>query len=164
VFEVRELLVRHHGVAVRRAELAVATGEVVGLLGVGASALVRAVAGELVPAAGSARLDGDELTSLPAAAVAAHRVALVTAADLVASEQTVPETLAAAVHRARLLLVDGLAEVCGPAAYAAVLAALRAVLPGADAMALLAETSGDPAAYDRAYVIRDGTPRPWVAP
>lgn len=65
----------------------------------------------------------------------------------------------------RLLLVDGLAAACGRsvagrAAYRAALAGLRAVAAEGTRV-LVADEAGDPAAYDRAYVLDAGRVRDW---
>jgi branched-chain amino acid transport system ATP-binding protein len=207
VFEVRELQVRYGDERVRCPDLAAHRGEVVGLLGEGASLLVRTVAGVRVPAAGAVRLDDDDLTGLPYAEVAARGVLLVDPARRPPGALTVAENVARGAARAgaavdrrarvaavlswfpaldgaarsagltgeaavllavavgvaaapRLLLVDGLAAACGVAAYAEALAGLRASAAEGGRV-LLAEAAGDPAAYDRAYLLRDRTVRPW---
>lgn len=85
VFEVRELSVRVRGTLLRRADVSVATGQVGGLLGPGAGLLVRTAAGLLVPAAGTVRLDGDDLSGLTHAAVVRSGVTLVLAGPLTAA-------------------------------------------------------------------------------
>ena len=83
--EVRELSVRAGaggagGAALRRADLAVASGETVLLLGdAGVPTLLRVVAGLVAPASGSVRVDGDDLTGRAAAEVAGRGVVLVPA-------------------------------------------------------------------------------------
>jgi branched-chain amino acid transport system ATP-binding protein len=93
-FEVRDLTVRVPGATLRRVDLYVTSGELVGLLGdEGGSALLRAVAGVLAPANGAVRLDGEDLTARTAADVAAHGVLLLPAARAAYGALTVREHL-----------------------------------------------------------------------
>ncbi|MDQ1712255.1 MAG: branched-chain amino acid transport system ATP-binding protein [Frankiaceae bacterium] len=81
-------------------------------------------------------------------------------------------TLVVAVGLARarrLLLVDGLAPYVGRAAYAEIVAALRAAASADGTSTVLADVVPeaapvvDPADFDRAFLVRDGELRPWYA-
>ncbi len=94
LFEVRELSVRSGGAVLRGADLAVATGEVVGLLGDGGgSLLLRTAAGLLAPAYGVVRVDGEDVTGRPAADVATLGVTLLPAGRRATGALTVLENL-----------------------------------------------------------------------
>ncbi len=81
---------------VRGASLAVAKGEIVALLGpngAGKSTLVKAVAGLLAISAGTVRLDGADITGLPAHRMLSRGLAYVPQSENVFSSLTVAENL-----------------------------------------------------------------------
>jgi ABC-type branched-subunit amino acid transport system ATPase component len=95
-FEARELTVRTVEATLRRVDLYVTGGELVGLLGdAGGSALLRTVAGVVAPANGVVVLDGEELSRLSAADVAARGVVLLAARRAPYAALTVREHLRA---------------------------------------------------------------------
>jgi branched-chain amino acid transport system ATP-binding protein len=95
-FEARELTVRTAEATLRRVDLYVTGGELVGLLGdAGGSALLRTVAGVVAPANGVVVLDGEELSRLSAADVAARGVVLLAARRAPYAALTVREHLRA---------------------------------------------------------------------
>jgi branched-chain amino acid transport system ATP-binding protein len=223
VFEVRDLSVRTSAGAVRGVDLYVTAGEVVGLLGDGGgSALLRAAAGLIAPAAGVVRVDGEDVTGLGWYVVRRHGVVLLPAERAPYGDLTVRENVTAgasaapgcgargAVARAaraetvlgwfpslaasdgtrasaldaeavatlvvamgvarkpRLLLVDGLAPYAGRAAYAEIVAGLRAASGEGTSTVLADVLTGagpvvEPAEFDRAFLVRDGALRPWFA-
>jgi len=73
LLEVKDLTVRYGGVvALHRLSLQVEAGEIVTLLGAngaGKSTTLRAISGLVPPAGGQIRLDGEEVTRLPAHAL-----------------------------------------------------------------------------------------------
>jgi ABC-type branched-subunit amino acid transport system ATPase component len=92
-----------------------------------------------------------------------------TVASALDRETAATLVVAVGVARApRLLLIDGLAPYVGQVAYAAIVTGLRAASEGtstvlADAVPAGADPVMDPAAFDRAFLLRDGALRPWFA-
>jgi branched-chain amino acid transport system ATP-binding protein len=96
VFEVRDLSVRTSSGSVRGVDLYVTAGEVVGLLGDGGgSALLRAAAGLIAPAAGVVRVDGEDVTGLGWHVVRRHGVVLLPAERAPYGDLTVRENVLA---------------------------------------------------------------------
>lgn len=82
--------------ALHQASLRVETGEMVAILGpngAGKSTLVNAIAGVLRPWAGSVKLDGTELTTLPAHQVSSRGMALVPEGRRIFPKMTVSDNL-----------------------------------------------------------------------
>jgi ABC-type branched-subunit amino acid transport system ATPase component len=93
-----------------------------------------------------------------------------TVASALDTETAATLVVAVGVARApRLLLVDGLAPYVGAAAYAEIVAALHAASAGTSTVLADVVSGGgadpvvDPAAFDRAFLVRNGDVRPWFA-
>ncbi|MFO7254711.1 MULTISPECIES: ABC transporter ATP-binding protein [Limnochorda] len=97
LLEVKDLTVRYGGVvALHRLSLQVEAGEIVTLLGAngaGKSTTLRAISGLVPPAGGQIRLDGEEVTRLPAHALVERGVAHVPEGRKVFPTLTVEENL-----------------------------------------------------------------------
>ena len=82
--------------AVSGVSLSLAEGEVLALIGAngaGKTTLLRAVTGLLAPRAGRIRFDGDDVTGLPAEALARHGIAMVPEGRMLFPSLTVEENL-----------------------------------------------------------------------
>ena len=83
--------------AVRGIDLEVAAGEFVGVIGsngAGKTSALRAIAGVLVPAAGSVTFNGQAVTGLPSHAIVGRGLAMVPEGRLIFADQTVEDNLA----------------------------------------------------------------------